>query len=341
MKRLARFLVLLSLDVLGINALFRRVHRRQAMILWYHGVAGADFASSGGYDERHVSSTCFRDHLLFLKRKGYRFVTMSELLRALDGDSGPGKLVSVTFDDGFENVVSNAYPIMLETGAKGCLYVVTGVVGSNDLLWPDVIDAAVEARPGSTFRFRFLGAEIEYDVGSEEARLRALRDIKVRMRSIPDRQRIEHMEQFTLAGGHRPGRDLAFASWDQLRQLDRTVLEIGGHTETHPDCTRLETEEELSRELDSSREDIESRIGYRVTHFAYPFGSEDDRVVERVKAAGYESAVSVEPGVNDAATDRFRLKRVCAREDRLLFRAGISGSADVVLGLWGRLRKGR
>ena len=45
-----------------------------------------------------------------------------------------GKLAVLTFDDGFKNVLRNAYPAMKEQEAKGCLYVVSSLVGSRELL---------------------------------------------------------------------------------------------------------------------------------------------------------------------------------------------------------------
>jgi len=331
MNRLLRNAALASLDGLGINALFRFVHRKGALILLYHGVANDDYAWPRGYDDRHVSRSLFRQHLLFLKRKGYTFVTLTELLRALEEERDERKLATISLDDGFENVVTNAYPIMRELDAKGCVYVCSDLIGSERLLWPDEINAVLQTHPEPTFRFRFRQREIIYNLEADDLRNAAVADVRQRLRMLSNRERFEHLQQFHDHAVPEWSSEFRFPSWAQLRELDRGVLEVAAHTRTHADCVSLASEEELEDELVRSKEEIERQMGCSVPHFAYPFGSYDDRVLAYVRNAGYESAVSTMAGFNDAKSDRYQLKRMCGGGDFMGFKASASGSAKVVL----------
>ena len=62
--------------------------------------------------------------------------------------------------------------------------------------------------------------------------------------------------------------------------------------------------------------------------FCYPNGDQDERVVRIVESAGYDSAVGIEPGVNQPVCDSFRLKRWFIHEGRL---AGPNGRASDTL----------
>ena len=78
------------------------------------GICDDNFTILKGYDERHIPKSLFRKHLVYLIRKGYQFVTMSDLVLLLKEKRKLNKIVVLTFDDGFRNVIENAYPIMKE-----------------------------------------------------------------------------------------------------------------------------------------------------------------------------------------------------------------------------------
>jgi peptidoglycan/xylan/chitin deacetylase (PgdA/CDA1 family) len=72
-------------------------------------------------------------------------------------------------------------------------------------------------------------------------------------------------------------------------------MELGSHTMSHPDLRKLD-DGRLEWELAHSKEAIESLTGSSCRTFAYPFGLFDDRVERAVEAAGYELALTWQPG---------------------------------------------
>ena len=81
-------------------------------------------------------------------------------------------------------------------------------------------------------------------------------------------------------------------SWDELRSLAVAGWEVGSHTCSHPWLTGL-SDEQLQRELRTSRERCEAELGGPCRSIAYPFGDHDGRVVAATAAAGYTAAVTV------------------------------------------------
>lgn len=72
-------------------------------------------------------------------------------------------------------------------------------------------------------------------------------------------------------------------AWEQVNELSQSGWEIGAHTRSHPDL-RVLPRPEVEREIVSSRDAIEDRLGRPVESFAYPFGYLSDAaifVVER------------------------------------------------------------
>jgi peptidoglycan/xylan/chitin deacetylase (PgdA/CDA1 family) len=65
---------------------------------------------------------------------------------------------------------------------------------------------------------------------------------------------------------------------------------IGGHTVTHPQDLKLLNDEELDYEIGENRKWLQELTGQPIKDFCYPRGRYDDRVIEAVKRAGYETA---------------------------------------------------
>ena len=163
-KIIIKLLILWLLDIFGINALYRLINRNKAIILWYHGICNEEFTLTN----RHLPKSLFHKHLSYLIRKGYNFVNMSELLAILSGGNKIEKIVVLTFDDGFKNIIDNAYPVMQEFGAKGCFYLVSDLVGTDQLLWTDYVETVIRNQHQGGFRFIYKGEEINYDLRNEK-----------------------------------------------------------------------------------------------------------------------------------------------------------------------------
>jgi peptidoglycan/xylan/chitin deacetylase (PgdA/CDA1 family) len=117
----------------------------------------------------------------------------------------------------------------------------------------------------------------------------------------------------------------AALTWEQCRELAQAGIEIGAHSRTHPDLTRL-SNEELQREVAGSRAHLEDRLMMRVRVFAYPFGYLDTRIVDAVRAAGYEAACAVRlpRGISE---DRFTLQRIGITKNDTMVRFRVKLSA--------------
>jgi peptidoglycan/xylan/chitin deacetylase (PgdA/CDA1 family) len=66
-------------------------------------------------------------------------------------------------------------------------------------------------------------------------------------------------------------------TWEQLGEAQDGGIEIGAHTQTHPDLRQC-GEAALQRELRGASEDIERALGSPPEAFAYPYGAHDQRI---------------------------------------------------------------
>ena len=93
-----------------------------------------------------------------------------------------------------------------------------------------------------------------------------------------------------IGGPHE--RELTPMSWEEAGELAAAGWEIGSHTRSHPQLTKL-SDERLREELEGSRAECERRLGRPCETLAFPYGDVDERVMEAAMAAGYGAAAAV------------------------------------------------
>jgi peptidoglycan/xylan/chitin deacetylase (PgdA/CDA1 family) len=130
--------------------------------------------------------------------------------------------------------------------------------------------------------------------------------------------------------GYRRDRQPAILDWDDIGELDQDgTLRFEAHSLTHPNLTALD-EHVARHEIVRSKSALEAHLGRPVEAFAYPSGLFGERERRLVDEAGFQIAVSCEPGVNEPGTDRLALRRrqIDARDSLLDFRAKVGGGHD-------------
>jgi peptidoglycan/xylan/chitin deacetylase (PgdA/CDA1 family) len=316
-------------DRTGVNALFRFINRGCAAILMYHGVCDENFTLLNGYDERHVPISHFKQQLEVIRDCGYSFVTLSELVTRLKRGQSVGRLAVLTFDDGFRNVVRHAYPIMKEYDAKGCFFVVSNFVGNRTLLWTDTVETWIRAHAPETLHVEIEGGIVRYPLDTKARVNTAMMDLKSRLRKLPNDVRMRWMAESGMTDTafiEQAPEEFAPANWEELQALDPSILEIGSHTQNHPNCDTIRERRELEMEIAGSKQEIETRLGRKIEHFCYPAGAFNPETIEAVRGAGYVSAVTTIQGFARPGTDLFTLSRISGDGDLMRFRSVVSGS---------------
>ena len=99
-------------------------------ILMYHQV---DEPPPSGTPMRGmvVSPASFARQMKLLKLLGYRGLALRELMPYLRGEQ-TGKVVGITFDDGYRNNLENALPVLKSNGFTGTCYAVSRALGGTN-----------------------------------------------------------------------------------------------------------------------------------------------------------------------------------------------------------------
>jgi len=98
-------------------------------------------------------------------------------------------------------------------------------------------------------------------------------------------------------------------AWQVRKIADVGLVEIGAHTVNHAWMKGL-PETELVYEVNQSKKTLEGITGKPVVSFAYPYGAFDVPAIRAVAAAGFTSALSTVPGIDQYQIHRYFLYRV-------------------------------
>jgi len=115
------------------------------------------------------------------------------------------------------------------------------------------------------------------------------------------------------------GAALPPCTWDDLKELTRTGIEIGSHSITHVNLARA-APEVVERELKESRAMLEDRLGVAVTSFCYPQAKWNRWAAARARES-YSTAVIAGGRRLVTGTDRARIPRFPIRKDLQSLRA--------------------
>lgn len=204
-----------------------RVNTESIPILMYHSI------SINPSTTLSVPPKVFYKQMEHLKNSGYHMITFKDLMSWKTNQQLPDKPILITFDDGYLDNYTVAYPILKKLQMKATIFATSDFIGSPNHL-----------------------------------------------------------------------------NWSQTNEMERSgLIEIGVHTRHHVDLTQsnpLQLEDEIS----GAKKSLENKLGHPLISFAYPSGKFNQNVIEVVKRAGFEFAVTTEPGYAEKKQGYLTLHRV-------------------------------
>jgi peptidoglycan/xylan/chitin deacetylase (PgdA/CDA1 family) len=305
----------------GGLAAVRWFNRQGLRILMYHRFA----------DREALARQCA--HI----RRHYHPVSMAAISDWLHaGRSLPPYALAVTVDDGYGDFLEAGYPVFAEYGIPVTVYLVTDFLDGKSWLWFDrvvyafrhakVSEASIEMPGGNELRFKLESAASRRAAGGHLADLAVALSPAQRRKLVGELPRLLQADMPEQAPPeYRP------LSWTAVRSLASSGVEFGAHTKTHPILSALTDPEELREEIAGSKARIESELDRPVLHFCYPNGKIPDigaAAIEAVRAAGMQTAVTAEPGLNVVHPDAFLLNRIGAdpSQEAMYFARRVAGA---------------
>ena len=101
-------------------------------ILMYHSICDSRKETTHPYFQTVTSPGVFGRHMKYLHDNGYCVVGLPEAIRYMDTTPPPSiRPVVITFDDGFQDFYTNAFPLLNQYGFSATVYLPTAYIGTT------------------------------------------------------------------------------------------------------------------------------------------------------------------------------------------------------------------
>ena len=282
--------------------------RSQAVIIMYHRVGtNKDIWSIDTTD-----TSDFEKQMKYLL-KTHKIISLEKLARAIiEKRALPKRAAVITFDDGYKDNYTNAFPILKKYNIPATIFLTTGHIGTDNLFWWDKIGYIL-------CNTKLKGLELE-DFGhisspSMNNISQSLDMIIEEFERIPENKKNDLIEKLVkISDVDIPkdiGRDVIL-SWEEVKEMNENGINFGAHTVTHPILTNLSLKQ-AKHEIVQSKKDIKKRLWKSVSTFSYPSGLADDfnaEIINLLKENGFICAVTRIPKTITSKTDLYELGRL-------------------------------
>jgi peptidoglycan/xylan/chitin deacetylase (PgdA/CDA1 family) len=103
-------------------------------ILMYHSISQLDESAKGPYYRIGTSPRVFGEQLRFLRTNGYQSIGLQQAVGLVEGAGrGPEKPVVLTFDDGYQDFYTEAFPLLSRFGYSASVFLPTAYIGDAAL----------------------------------------------------------------------------------------------------------------------------------------------------------------------------------------------------------------
>jgi peptidoglycan/xylan/chitin deacetylase (PgdA/CDA1 family) len=307
--------------------------RQRLLILCYHGVSR--------YDEQewdaalYITPERLRSRMQLLIEERCNVLPLAEAVSRLKRGTLPPRAVAITFDDGYHDFYSVAYPILESFGFPVTLYLTTYYVeynrpvfnimcsyllwkgrGRQCLEWPEVLPAPLTLDAAG--RQTAVGLIKEFAA----ARKCSGHEKDLLLARLAERLGIDYEELCRR-------RVLHLVTPQEARALATSGVDLEYHTHRH---RVYRDRAQMFAELDDSRIRLESYTSNHPQHFCYPSGVYLPEHLEHLADYGILSATTCVPGFCSARTHPLLLPRLVdtSAMSELEFRAWLAGTASLL-----------
>ena len=317
--------------------------RGRAVVLMYHRVLSpGDAAATWSHPGIVVECDTFARQMAALRRY-FDVLSPDAFIAHIEARRPFGRPAClVTFDDGWIDNYTHAWPILREQAVPAIIFLPTAFIDTGAMFWQERLKALLAAAVRAARGDAGIGAAIRQRLTTEglatlldvpEAGLRtAVMDAVHARKDGGVDGSSALIDALASLLSTQPASDSpdAFMSWAMVREMAAGGITFGAHGVSHRLMTAIELDD-ARRELAAAREEIAARGGAAPRTFSYPNGNWNPAVAEAVRYTGYAAAFTTAEHAVTPTDDVATIGRVNIHQDATAhvptFLARICGAA--------------
>lgn len=246
----------------------------------------------------------------------FNVISLRDVINWLDGHQTlPPYAALITFDDGYLDNYTTAYPILRQHKFPAVIYLASGHIDTDI---PFYWDLAAYCFFHTTVDHILFPDNTEHFWKNLIEREKISRTWIETMKTLPENQKKGIVSQLpdylNVSIPHNFFKKLMM-NWDQIREMRDNGIEFGGHTVNHPILSRISLDQ-AKLEIEKSKADIERELGKHISSFAYPNGGKADfnvPIESLVAKAGYRAAFTLLNGptsLQEVKSNPYTIRRI-------------------------------
>jgi peptidoglycan/xylan/chitin deacetylase (PgdA/CDA1 family) len=316
---------------------FERLHdsawrQKRLLILCYHGISIDD--EHQWNSELYLPQEDLRRRLEILRDSRCAVLPLNEAIERLYAGTLPPRSVAVTFDDGFYDFYSRAYPLLREFEVPVTVYLTTLRCENNSPIFRLVCSYVLWKARGRTVSMPEIGTVLDLTTAEERAKgLQAINAFAAR-----EQLSVEQKDELAARIAALCGVDyqsiasrrlLTIMTPNEVSALAAAGVDFELHTHTHTTPT---TPGAWEREIGQNRASIERMTKRSAVHFCYPSGNYRAEFLPSLTEQRVVSATTCDPGLASRSTHPFMLPRFVDTTgvSPVEFEAWVTGAATFV-----------
>jgi peptidoglycan/xylan/chitin deacetylase (PgdA/CDA1 family) len=257
----------------------------RTLVLAFHNVV-SERTTPRGDRSLHLSVGTFCDIVDSLA-ESFDVVSLDQAFHSPDSAEGKPR-AAITFDDAYVGAITVAIPELWRRRLPATVFAISSAKPGQTFWWDALADGFPDGMPDAI----------------RETALTEARGCEAEVRVWATRQGLPLAELED---------EFVAASWDSIRLASRLPgITIASHSRSHPNLAMLDSED-LSDELERSRDELLRAVAESRPWLAYPYGLSSPVVERAAEAAGYEMAFRVTGGAlrsKDALPSRYAFPRL-------------------------------
>jgi peptidoglycan/xylan/chitin deacetylase (PgdA/CDA1 family) len=308
MFRGKKLLLSRAMNYSGGFTLLKSIRRPNLYVLNYHRIFEGELNTNFNHRVFNHSKKTFVKQMKWLKAN-FDLFSEADLLEHLAGNKPlKRRTVMITFDDGYIDNYTIAFPILKEMGIPATYFIPYSQIDRSSLAWWDLL--AYFAKHATAKTVTIKGQT--FDLTTEEGINNAVIYLCWEYKTLPNAQAKEFLKRMH----HEMGLEKSlqeitelsheeFMTWEQVKEVSDNGVTIGSHTMSHQILSNQTPEDQYSELADSKRL-LEEKLGQKIQTLAYPVGKAY-HFTEETKAltdkAGYKAAFSFITGYSKSKVE--------------------------------------
>jgi peptidoglycan/xylan/chitin deacetylase (PgdA/CDA1 family) len=316
-----------GLDIaLRINKILKK--SPNYIILNYHRVTNERYTYCSNISPKYLEK-----QMQYISKK-FNIISLEKMIQYLSGSlksKFSENYVSITFDDGYSDIIENVYPIIKKHHIPISVFLSTGAIGKKNFYWWDKVGESIR-------RLLKIQSCIHLDLSDCNSKPLENLLIKIRkknlkikinkilrkLKELPINDFENIMSKIIVLADISNIQDEKnrIMNWAEIKKLVNDGVKFYPHTVSHKILTKIpvkQAEKEIAESIAAIKEQINDVDFQENMLFAYPNGGKLDfnkTIIKFLKKNNVKAAVTTISGVNRFSdNDLYRLKRIVVDND--------------------------